>query len=612
MKAVRHNSKTFVQIESFKGVNIDDHPRMIPEDQLSDCNNVWLTYGKIRQRFGYRELGTNLPLAGVPIHVKFFDKLSSTSNFLLALTSSDIYYHQGSSDTWLFLTPIHTTGQAACAGTTAVTGAASAWDNVNWPSLVYYIGFGTQDPDAVTTWYRVASFDTPTALTLESAGPNTGGNVNYVIRMCFRGNISNYQNVPDWTVAIDGSVNDNIFIVSNGIDPVMKFRDLAATPQFTALAPVDLATVQGKFVEYYEDHVFLANIVDTGTPFPTSIAYSVRGDPSDWSGTGSGITMLTRDETKITALKLLKKRLYVFKEQSITEVWHDARNAAAPFLFDENKFYKVGCPAGRTIQVIEGKFLIFLGNDNVYVFDGMNLQPVGKGISDYLIDNINKTCMNKFFSIAMQEYSLYLLFVVEGSGTDINKCYCFDYKKNAWTIWTLNDTMSGGGDYSLDTSERWVDVTVGTRWLDMVGTWGDETVVGGVPVPALCGLNGYIYDLDENYVTDNAAAISAGFTTADLEFDDPKQAKGFIEMLFTHSVQASGDIQMRVSVDFGDNWSDWRTITMTGDGAVEDKAIAWMQRGKQIRVQIQNVSGSMFEIEDLIAGFEVTGLEVRR
>lgn len=78
----------------------------------------------------------------------------------------------------------YTTGQASCAGTTSVTGNGTAWSTARIAGGAR-IAFGYTDPTQVpdNAWYELTPTAAPgdTSITLTTAGPDTGGNVNYVI-----------------------------------------------------------------------------------------------------------------------------------------------------------------------------------------------------------------------------------------------------------------------------------------------------------------------------------------------------------------------------------------------------------------------------------------------
>lgn len=79
---------------------------------------------------------------------------------------------------------LYTTGTVSCTGTTTVTGNGTLWGATAGSAQIAAgsrIGFGTTDPTQVSTWYEISSVPSDTGFNLTAAGPNTGGNVSYVI-----------------------------------------------------------------------------------------------------------------------------------------------------------------------------------------------------------------------------------------------------------------------------------------------------------------------------------------------------------------------------------------------------------------------------------------------
>jgi hypothetical protein len=72
------------------------------------------------------------------------------------------------------------TGQASCAGAAAVAGNGTTW-LASKMTVGSRIGFGSQDPTQIVTWYEISAVGGDAAITLTGNGPNTGGYVNYVI-----------------------------------------------------------------------------------------------------------------------------------------------------------------------------------------------------------------------------------------------------------------------------------------------------------------------------------------------------------------------------------------------------------------------------------------------
>jgi hypothetical protein len=191
-----------------------------------------------------------------------------------------------------------------------------------------------------------------------------------------------------------------------------------------------------KFIATYQEKLFVANFdkdpyrVQWSAPIPfqtvwPSICYSSLGD---------------LDSSPITGMKAFGEHLAVFKNDSI---WR-----AVPLGVDSNglstyQFVKVpgtvGTMAPRSIVDINN-MLYFLGEDGVYVYDGIS-QP--KRISDALHDfftKLPKKLMTKAAAIHWKAMHCYLISLTshEETATDKqtnNTTLVYDYVGNSWWIW---------------------------------------------------------------------------------------------------------------------------------------------------------------------------------
>jgi hypothetical protein len=73
----------------------------------------------------------------------------------------------------------HTTGTVAVSGT-AVTGTGSAW--ATGLSVGSRIGFGSTDPNAITTWYQISAIGSDTSITLAASAGTIAAGTPYIIQ----------------------------------------------------------------------------------------------------------------------------------------------------------------------------------------------------------------------------------------------------------------------------------------------------------------------------------------------------------------------------------------------------------------------------------------------
>ena len=126
--------------------------------------------------------------------------------------------------------------------------------------------------------------------------------------------------------------------------------------------------------------------------------------------------------------------------------------------------------------------------------------------------------------------------------------------------------------------------------------------------------DGYIYNLASDFSRDELDIsgtvydedIACSITTKDYPLNDPKHTIKICELVIGMLRFTDGDLRVRVSVDFGTNWSSWVTVPNTaqsGDALYVEHIANFIQRGRQARFQIENVDGADFEIESFLIGF---------
>jgi len=102
------------------------------------------------------------------------------------------------------------------------------------------------------------------------------------------------------------------------------------------------------------------------------------------------------------------------------------------------------------------------------------------------------------------------------------------------------------------------------------------------------------------------------FTTKDFDMENPKYTVKVLEAILGMTAQTSGSIRIRGSADFGNNWSEWRTVAISGVDEYIESVANFNIRGKQVRFQIDNnvdSPPSYFELENLNIGYNDSGIK---
>jgi len=602
-------------LPAFTGVYKDLHGRVIPESKLADGSNLLFREGTVRQRWGYLSIGSNLPLNGAVTGVFNYKKTRASGKYLIVTTTRDTYLYDWDTGVWDFITKIFITGTVSCSAGTTVTGVSTAWDYTNYTAgnLKWQIAFSTQDPNSSPTWYTISSFTSATVLELTAAGPTASG-VNYVIRMTWTGDVDDYHSAafPFDPAGSPANTTETMFMVCNGIDLPQRWTGTGYMITVTGgAADPPIAKFLGYFGSVGYEHTVVANTIVSSISRTQAIQASDAGTPFDWGSSGWN---LQNDDSPIKGVVPLKTRLIVYKADALIEAWVDPSGGDAdPFNFNQAKAINIGTPSIRTVVNI-GDYHIFFGWNNVYRFDGISPVPIGDDLIKSAVNSVNREKLDRAHALHLARDGLYVLFLpVDEDNPD--EAFAFNYKTSAWSQWTFADAMTANGAFIEQNQNITIDEL--TNNIDTYTQRFDDMLSYEQNVRYLVGdESGNVYRFNPRYLDDDGTNITSYLTTRDYPINDPRHSFYLLEAVvgLVRQTNVAGEaitttMTVEASVDFGVNWSAAVTITVTGDDLsagydlFTENIVNFYQRGNQVRFRISNVSGSTFELENLIVGF---------
>lgn len=246
-----------------------------------------------------------------------------------------------------------------------------------------------------------------------------------------------------------------------------------------------------RFLEYFNVRLIEGFSTIGGADKSTRIQWCVNANSGNWDPTTTGgfldlTTSALGDEQAepLTGIKALAGRLACYKRHSIVDIIATGLTNPNPIFTSEVRIRGIGCAAPYTL-VSAGQTHFFLGQDNVYSWDGIQVRPIGDAIQKTLLANLDVAQLNSYFgaiSIENQEYYLVL-------NKDI--LFVYDYARDTWTRDTYPSTSTvslsalGSADVAT-TAFNWSGAPapiVGT-WLQHAEAWSDINITG---TPALLG-----------------------------------------------------------------------------------------------------------------------------
>jgi hypothetical protein len=240
-----------------------------------------------------------------------------------------------------------------------------------------------------------------------------------------------------------------------------------------------------------------------------------------------------------------------------------------------------------------------------------------------MIRDSNRAFLSKSFAISILSENLYCLFIPTGDSIYCDACFVYNYRNKFWTIWDLSHTISGvsvgnmtaEGYTFKESSPTWAEVLVDDiDWDEWYERWMDLLIYEDNISYLLGDSDGYIYNISPDFPSDILTYDGSNYVediecmleTKDYPLNDPKHTIRICELIIGMGRFSSGDLRVRASIDFGTNWSSWVAIpntAETGDALYVEHIANFMQRGRQVRFQFENVDGADFEIESFIIGF---------
>lgn len=232
----------------------------------------------------------------------------------------------------------------------------------------------------------------------------TAGNNNIFSWRTFNGKVYGTNNV-DVPILWSGSGNGATWTVVTGITKV-------------------------KWIEVFENYMFLANVELSSVRQATRLYWSTIKDAETWSTTDF-VEIGLQDGQEITGIKTLGDRLVIFKERSIY-IGIFTGDSNVPFIFVKTKSH-VGSISGYSVQEVNNG-LIFLSQDGFYFFNGTTSEKISERIS-VTMDTFNKNRFSVSQSAYQKERNRYWLALTTSGGSTNNRVITFDSFNNAFSLY---------------------------------------------------------------------------------------------------------------------------------------------------------------------------------
>ena len=189
------------------------------------------------------------------------------------------------------------------------------FNSARWTQLQKYkIGFGSTNPDEISTWHTVSTINTDTTLTLLSAVDNETHD-KYCLKLDYSGQVDNIWQTAypyDDTMPNGG---DKAMLATNGIDYLQIWDGVGALE--------DLLTYNGicKHIGYWgqggAEHVICSNVYDTITGYENSTALEIS-DAGELEWDDGAVYPLYDSTSAVLGVVPIHDKFFIYKENTIS------------------------------------------------------------------------------------------------------------------------------------------------------------------------------------------------------------------------------------------------------------------------------------------------------
>lgn len=413
------------------------------------------------------------------------------------------------------------------------------------------------------------------------------------------GTLSNVTGPYSWTV-VAGKL-----LFSNGVDVVQSWDGSAAT--FAAVSP---NAVPAFHLGELGNHLIACPTIEGGAYAPQRLRWTGAGDPTDWTSFDSGIVDLFNDLGPINGYRKIYQQGYVFQQWGIVQMSLTG-NADQPFYFVPLSSKQKGLYYPWTLSG-SGEFAIYVGKDNVYLFNGSSSEPIGDaplaartwlGARDRILADLysspSGTQAYGFYlpSTRSHEYETYWL-IIPGSST-----WVYGLKEGNWTRYTWNPSTAQVASTFYDIGSL--------RIIDLIGpisaqTFQMDSLTGQNPSDsfAIGFSDGSIGMFDFGTLLDRTWSLATGT----LAFGDTRHSKDIRRIRLCLEPYTNVTFTISATNEQGQNQTQTFSIPAS-PGNTQYQVFPFHFPGIYTVITFSGPSGQNFRLSEIAIGFNI-GKEV--
>jgi hypothetical protein len=341
----------------------------------------------------------------------------------------------------------------------------------------------------------------------------------------------------DWHYAqcYSANLDENMLVAagSSGVTLVCLYQtggSVTGLPLYSYLTSAPKAAAVGSL----DNYLVAFNVTGTGQ-FTTRVQWCQRGNPSNWTGEGSGYEdLLDMKGTGRAVQPLSDGRIMLFSDQ---EIWQGV-SATYPAQFQFSAYdTHVGVDGPRTVQETEFG-LIFYGSDRA-----LHLLPKGGGplvdVAPTLTPILRQLGHSTVLTTALYGVydpatKLYYFTIIQANLT--TRGFVVNIQTGEWAYQTLPATLAtgnGGGAIAVRTSAY--------------ATSGEGLY--------FVSSNGTVFSLDSRASTDFGSVVTSTWQSAAIASDLPGDYKQMKQVDLDYRADSMSTVILKVSQDGGNNFN---------------------------------------------------------
>jgi hypothetical protein len=401
--------------------------------------------------------------------------------------------------------------------------------------------------------------------------------------------------------------SQNSIVFTQGVDQIMRHDISVLSTTYDVLSP---EAPIARYITRFADRLCSAYTTEAGISKPFRVRRPVAGVHTDWDGPGSGFNDQTEYPYHLRGIRKIGEGMCIYTERSI-HIAERTGQALAPYTL-RVKTEGVGLYSERSLCPLPGSSgHIFMGNDDIYIFNGTQERGMGRPIRDYIFNSVTPASIRSNFGIVMSDTQEYLLFAAQGGATTPNAVWVWNYGREIWYPWAIAGATHATLCRNDDTTT--IDELIGT--MDQQNWEYDSRLLASAYPSLITGnVNGTISKWGSQYSSDDGKEIVCYWTSQDLESDDiapnipPAQIT--LRSLGIKYFDFGSDANIRIyfSTNGGGSWTGPYNVllpTLT-PGGVREVSLNVQVTGERIRFKFVHASATeSFQIAEFNAVLEL-------